>query len=134
MILSDFFVYGSVLVQGHTVTFNAELVNEYFQLPNIPELEGGLEEHTFFHPYNYNLAKAFRIEDSSGGSTTKKICSTQSYIWRHYGRSWNCQPDHGSLALPLLDHAILRDGRHKHMRYRRSNTSATSASWLPNLQ
>ncbi|KAL5764270.1 hypothetical protein ACOSP7_016624 [Xanthoceras sorbifolium] len=111
MIPIDFFAYGSVLVQGHTVTLTPELVNEYFQLPDILELEKGWEEHPFFYPYDYNLAKALKIEDSG--------C---------------CHPDQGSLALPLPDHAVLRDGRHKHTCCRRSSALATGTSWSPNLQ
>ncbi|KAL5747286.1 hypothetical protein ACOSQ2_024583 [Xanthoceras sorbifolium] len=64
MIPSDFFAYGSVLVQRHTVTLIPELVSEYFQLPDILELQGGWEEHAFFHPYDYDLAEALIIEDS----------------------------------------------------------------------
>ncbi|KAL5764712.1 hypothetical protein ACOSQ2_017306 [Xanthoceras sorbifolium] len=54
-----------MLVQGHPVTFTVELVNEYFQLPNFPELVGGWVEHEFFQLYNYDLARSLREDKDS---------------------------------------------------------------------
>ncbi|KAL5857837.1 hypothetical protein ACOSQ3_005295 [Xanthoceras sorbifolium] len=41
IIPEDFFAYRSILVKRHPVTLTPELVNNYFQVPNFPELVGG---------------------------------------------------------------------------------------------
>ncbi|KAL5756878.1 hypothetical protein ACOSQ2_021624 [Xanthoceras sorbifolium] len=73
-----------VVVQGQPVTLTPKTVNEFFELPDIPQVAGGWEEHEFFQAYNYDLASAIRAD---GLGWNKQEC-----YWRSTkeakGTSW----------------------------------------------
>ncbi|KAL5861594.1 hypothetical protein ACOSQ4_002890 [Xanthoceras sorbifolium] len=75
------------------------------------EVAGGWEEHEFFKAYNYDLASAIRTDGN--GWTADRLRD-----------SWGCHLYLWSLALPLLDHTVLRNGRNKQECCWRNNTEA----------
>ncbi|KAL5798943.1 hypothetical protein ACOSQ2_003763 [Xanthoceras sorbifolium] len=62
MVLDDFFAWGTILVQGRQITLTPQIVNEYYELPNLPQAPGEMEVHQFFTIHNPNLAESLRMD------------------------------------------------------------------------
>ncbi|KAL5812460.1 hypothetical protein ACOSQ3_027410 [Xanthoceras sorbifolium] len=55
IVLDDFFVSGTVVVQGWQITLTPEVVNDYFGLLNLPQASGGMKEHEYFTAWSRDL-------------------------------------------------------------------------------
>ncbi|KAL5794977.1 hypothetical protein ACOSP7_003571 [Xanthoceras sorbifolium] len=52
MVPDDFFAWGTTLVQRRQITLTPQIVNEYYELPNLPQAPGEMEVHQFFTIHN----------------------------------------------------------------------------------
>ncbi|KAL5764375.1 hypothetical protein ACOSP7_016738 [Xanthoceras sorbifolium] len=115
MIPNDFFAWGTVVVQGQQVTLTLELVNEFFELLDIPEAAEGCEEYEFFNAYNYDLAAALKT-DGSGW-------------WQYQQKNLL----HSKFHLEVVFWHVFYDMNQQEC-CRRNNSEAKGASWPPNIQ